>query len=123
MQEKSLEYFYQFPHLKNQNKIHNIFFSYKNKPNMVLTTKILDDILEYLEKSIDNLAKESIENLEIDGGLTGITDFLKNQFDVRLENMLVAKKSSIHHLESGMKNKIIQRKQIVMDKVTKQYKN
>ena len=90
---------------------------------MVLTTKILDDILEYLEKSIDNLAKESIENLEIDGGLTGITDFLENQFDVRLENMLVAKKSSIHHLESGMKNKIIQRKQIVMDKVTKQYKN
>jgi len=74
-----LEDNYQFQHLKNQNKIHNIFFSYKNKPNMVLTTKILDDILEYLEKSIDNLAKESIENLEIDGGLTGITDFLENQ--------------------------------------------
>ena len=123
MQEKSLEYFYQFPHLKNQNKIHNIFFSYENKASMVLSTKTFDEILEYLDKSIDNLAKESIENLEIDGGLSGIVNFLENQFDIRLENMLVAKKSSIHHLESGMKNKIIQRKQIIFDDITKQYKN
>ena len=123
MQEKSLEYFYQFPHLKNQNKIHNIFFSYENKASMVLSTKTFDEILEYLDKSIDNLAKESIENLEIDGGLSGIVNFLENQFDIRLENMLVAKKSSIHHLESGMKNKVIQRKQIVIDRITKQYEN
>ena len=90
---------------------------------MVLSTKTFDEILEYLDKSIDNLAKESIENLEIDGGLSGIVNFLENQFDIRLENMLVAKKSSIHHLESGMKNKVIQRKQIVIDKITKQYEN
>lgn len=32
---------------------------------MVLTEKILEDILKYLEKSICNLAKESLENLEI----------------------------------------------------------
>ena len=76
-----------------------------------------------MDKSIDNLAKESIENLEIDGGLSGIVNFLENQFDIRLENMLVAKKSSIHHLESGMKNKVIQRKQIVIDRITKQYEN
>ena len=90
---------------------------------MVLTMETLNEILEYLDKSIDNLAKESIENLEIDGGLSGIVDFLENQFDIRLENMLVAKKSSIHHLESGMKNKVIQRKQIVIDRITKQYEN
>jgi len=90
---------------------------------MVLSTKTFDEILEYLDKSIDNLAKESIENLEIDGGLSGIVNFLENQFDIRLENMLVAKKSSIHHLESGMKNKVIQRKQIVIDRITKQYEN
>ena len=90
---------------------------------MVLSTKTFDEILDYLDKSIDNLAKESIENLEIDGGLSGIVNFLENQFDIRLENMLVAKKSSIHHLESGMKNKVIQRKQIVIDRITKQYEN
>ena len=90
---------------------------------MVLTLKILDEILEYLDKSIENLAKESIENLEIDGGLSGILDFLENQFDIRLENMLVAKKSSMHHLESGMKNKVIQRKQAVIDRITKQFEN
>jgi hypothetical protein len=121
--EKSLEYFYQFPHLKNQNKIHNIFFSYENRAGMVLTMETLNEILEYLDKSIKNLAKESVDNLEIDGGLVGILSFLENQFDVRLENMLVAKKSSIHHLESGMKNKVIQRKQTVIDSIRKQYEN
>ena len=90
---------------------------------MVLTMGTLNEILEYLDKSIKNLAKESVDNLEIDGGLAGILSFLENQFDVRLENMLVAKKSSIHHLESGMKNKIIQRKQAIIQEITKQYKN
>jgi hypothetical protein len=90
---------------------------------MVLTMETLEDILEYLDKSIKNLAKESIENLEIDGGLAGILNFLENQFDVRLENMLVVKKSSIHHLESGMKNKVIQRKQTLIENIRKQYEN
>jgi hypothetical protein len=93
MERKGLEGHYQFPHLKNQNKIHNI----------------LDEILDYLDKSLEKLANEAFENLEIEGGLPGIESFLQNQFDIRLENMLVAKKSSIHHLESGMKNKVIQR--------------
>jgi hypothetical protein len=78
---------------------------------------MLDEILEYLEKSINNLAKESFENLEIEGGLEGIENFLGNQFDVRLENLLVAKNSSIHHLESGMKNKVIQKKQGIISKI------
>ncbi|MFB5613019.1 MAG: hypothetical protein ACE5RL_06925, partial [Nitrosarchaeum sp.] len=67
----------------------------------VLTHKIIDEILTYLEKSMNNLAKESFENLELDGGFEGIINFLESQFDIRLENLLVAKNSSIHHLESG----------------------
>ena len=90
---------------------------------MVLDDKILNEILEYLEKSINNLTKEAFENLELEGGFQGVEDFLQNQYDIRLENLLAAKKSSIHHLESSMKNKVIQRKQIIFEKITKQYKN
>ncbi len=90
---------------------------------MVLTIEMLDEILDYLDKSLEKLANEAFENLETGGELPGIKNFLENQFDIRLENMLVAKKSSIHHLESGMKNKVIQRKQIILDRAYKQYKN
>ena len=90
---------------------------------MVLTEKTLEEIISYLDKSINNLAKDAFENLEVEGGFSGVENFLQNQFDVRLENLLVAKKSSIHHLESRMKNKIIQRKQIIFDNISKQYKN
>jgi len=84
----------------------------------IITNQILDGILEYLEKSINNLAKETFENLEL--GDMSIEDFLQNQFDIRLENLLVAKNSSIHHLESGMKNKIIQRKQKIINNISNQ---
>ena len=90
---------------------------------MVLTEKTLEEIISYLDKSINNLAKDAFENLEVEGGFSGVENFLQNQFDVRLENLLVAKKSSIHHLESGMKNKVIQRKQIIFDSISRQYKN
>ena len=93
------------------------------KAVMVLTQKTLDEILEYLDKITDNLAKDAFENLEIEGGFSGIESFLQNQFDIRLENLLVAKKSSIHHLESGMKNKVIQRKQKILEQISKKYKN
>ena len=73
----------------------------------VLTEKIIDEILEYLEKSIKNLARDAFENLEVSGGFEGTIEFIENQFEIRLENLLVAKGSSTHHLESGMKNKII----------------
>ena len=89
---------------------------------MVLNDKTLDEILSYLDNSMNNLAKEAFENLEMGGGIQ-VEEFLQNQFDIRLENLLVAKKSSIHHLESGMKNKVIQRKQVILDNVVKQYKN
>ena len=89
----------------------------------LLTEKSLEEILSYLEKSIKNLAKETFVNLEFDEGFQGAENFLQNQFDIRLENILVAKNSAIHHLESGMKNKIIQRKQVIFEQISKQYKN
>ena len=88
----------------------------------VLTEKTLEEILSYLEKSINNLAKEAIGNLEFEGE-TQVENFLQNQFEIRLENLLIAKSSSIHHLESGMKNKIIQRKQKIFEQISKQHKN
>jgi len=88
----------------------------------VLTEKTLEEILSYLEKSINNLAKEAFRNLEFEGDLQ-VEDFLQNQFEIRLENLLIAKSSSIHHLESGMKNKIIQRKQKIFEQISKQHKN
>ena len=89
----------------------------------IISEKILDEILTYLDKSINNLARSAFENLEIEGGFQGIDNFLQNQFDIRLENLLVAKNSSIHHLESGMKNKVIQKKQEIFTRISKQYKN
>lgn len=89
---------------------------------VLLDEKTLEGILEYLEKSISNLAKESFENLEIEGGFDGIMSFLENQFELRLENLLNSKESSIHHLESGMKNKVIQRKQKIIHQISEQYK-
>ena len=119
----SLEDDYQFSYLKNRNKIHNIFFGFKIGLIMtVLTEKTLEEILSYLEKSMNNLAKEAFSNLEFEGDLQ-VENFLQNQFEIRLENLLVAKSSSIHHLESGMKNKVIQRKQKIFEQISKQYKN
>ena len=87
----------------------------------LFTEKTLEEILSYLEKSINNLAKEAFGNLEFDGEFQ-LENFLQNQFEIRLENLLIAKSSSIHHLESGMKNKIIQRKQKIFDQISKQYR-
>ena len=89
----------------------------------ILTDKMLNDILEYLEKSISNLATDAFDNLEIEGGIQGVKNFLENQFDIRLENLLIAKKSSIHHLESEMKNKVILKKQEIIESVSKKYDN
>ncbi|WP_316505043.1 hypothetical protein [Nitrosopumilus sp.] len=89
----------------------------------IITEKKIDEILDYLQKSIDILGKESLENIELEGGFDGVKEFLQNQFDVRLENLLTASNSNIHHLESGMKNKIIQRKQDIIKKISAQYRN
>ena len=87
----------------------------------VITEKIINDLLDYLEKSIQNLAKDTFESLEFEGGFESRNNFLQNQFDIRMENLLTAKHSSIHHLESGMKNKIIQRKEKLFHEISKQY--
>ncbi|HJJ21135.1 MAG: hypothetical protein MT334_04310 [Candidatus Nitrosopumilus limneticus] len=89
----------------------------------VLSQNTLNEILEYLEKSINKLAVDGIDNLEIEGGLQGIKNFLENQFDIRLENLLISKNSSIHHLESGMKNTIIQKKHKIIENILKQFNN
>ena len=87
----------------------------------VITEKVVSDLLDYLEKSIQNLAKDTFENLEFGEGFDGANNFLQNQFDIRMENLLTAKQSSLHHLESGMKNKIIQRKEKLFYEISKQY--
>jgi hypothetical protein len=60
----------------------------------VLTEKNLNDILEYLEKSISNLAIDAFDNLELEEGSQGVRNFLENQYDIRLENLLIAKKAA-----------------------------
>ena len=89
----------------------------------VLSHEVLKDILDYLEKSINNLAIDGADNLEIEGGIEGMKKFLENQFDIRLENLLISKDSSIHHLESGMKNLVIQKKQEIIEKILKHFNN
>ena len=89
----------------------------------ILTDIELDVILKYLEKAIQKLAIEASENLELDGGFQEMKNFLQSQFDIRLENLLKSKDSSIHHLESGMKNKVIQKKQEIIERVSRQYQN
>ena len=86
----------------------------------MLTQKMLENILRYLEKSLENLANDAINSLEYQNKSQSLENFLSNQFDVRLQNLLEAKKSSIHHLESGMKNKIIQRKQKILGEISRQ---
>ncbi|QDI89619.1 hypothetical protein Nisw_08840 [Candidatus Nitrosopumilus sp. SW] len=89
----------------------------------ILTEKTIEEVLTYLDKSITNLARDAFESLEIEGGFEGTINFLENQFEIRLENLLAAKGSSTHHLESGMKNKIIQKKQLILQEIKKQYQN
>jgi len=71
---------------------------------------------------MNNLAKEALENLELEGGVEEMRNFFEGQFDVRLENLLMVKNSSIHHLESSMKNKIIQRKNEILNEILEQHK-
>ena len=87
---------------------------------MVLTEKTLDEILNYLDNSITKLAKDTLSSPEFQIG-NSLKDFLSSQYDVRLDNLLQGKNSNIHHLESGMKNKAIQRKQILLDNIIKEF--
>ena len=48
----------------------------------VLTEQTLNDILQYLEKSIISLALDGLYNLEINGG-DEMKSFFENQFDLK----------------------------------------
>ena len=85
---------------------------------MVLSETILDELLDYLDVSIKKLAQQTLTSSEFHMD-SNIGDFLSSQYDVRLDNMLQRKNSNIHHLESGIKNKIIQRKKKLIDEILK----
>ena len=87
---------------------------------MVLTEKTLDEILNYLDNSIIKLAKDTMSSPEFQMG-SDLKQFLSGQYDIRLDNLLQGINSNIHHLESGMKNKAIQRKQILLDNIIKEF--
>ncbi len=87
---------------------------------MVLTQTTLDEILNYLDDSVAKLAKDTLNNHEFQMNDGDLDQFLSSQYDVRLDNLLQGKNSNIHHLESGMKNKTIQKKQILFDSIKKE---
>ena len=88
---------------------------------MLLTKKILEDILNYLDNSVAKLAKDTLNNSEFQMSKDDLVQFLSSQYDVRLDNLLQGKNSNIHHLESGLKNKTIQRKQRLLDGIKKEF--
>jgi len=87
---------------------------------LVLTEKIIDEILNYLENSIAKLASDTLTTPEFQMGNDELEQFLSSQYDIRLDNLLQRKNSNIHHLESGVKNKTIQRKQALLDRILKE---
>ncbi|MFQ5440363.1 MAG: hypothetical protein ACE5DL_02765 [Nitrosopumilaceae archaeon] len=90
---------------------------------MVLSEKTLDEILNYLDTSLSNLTQESTNSPEFQLDAKTLNDFLSSQYDIRLSNLLQRKNSDIHYLESGMKNKIIQRKQKRINELLKIFSN
>jgi hypothetical protein len=83
---------------------------------MVINEQILDEILNYLDNSINGLALQQDFTQWID-----LQNFLLGQYDIRLDSLLLGKSSSIHHLESGLKNKVIMRKQRLLDRLEKEF--
>lgn len=89
---------------------------------MVLSEKLLDDLLNYLDISIKKLANDTKNNSQFQLENNNLEQFLSSQYDIRLDNLLQKSNSNIHHLESGMKNKTIQRKQDLLDGIIKEFK-
>lgn len=90
---------------------------------MILSKTTLDEILDYLDTSLLKLTQEITNNPEFQLDNKTLNEFLSSQYDIRLNNLLQRKNSDIHHLESGMKNKIIQRKQKQINELTKTFSN
>jgi len=89
---------------------------------MVLSDKIINEILDSLDNSIIELAKGASESLEFQSSHEEINSFLSSQYEIRLQNLLNGKNVDIHYLESGIKNKIIQRKQKTLEDISKLFK-
>lgn len=67
----------------------------------------LDEILSSLDNSAKNLAMlHAHEHTD----WLSMKNYLDKQYEELLENLLAENGTSIHHLESGMKNRIIIRK-------------
>lgn len=79
----------------------------------VLTGAMLDEILEYLERSLAG----SVPGLL--GGQAPSEAFVAAQFDARLESLLAARGSGTHHLESGMKARVIRRRREIIAAVVR----
>jgi len=84
--------------------------------NMVINDSILDEVLNYLDDSMNTLFLQN-DFTELDG----LKKNFEVQYDIRLESLLRGKASSIHHLESGMKNKIIMRKQRLLNRLKEEF--
>ena len=85
----------------------------------VISDKTINEILNKLDNSITELAKGALESIEFQSNFEEVKNFLSTQYEIRLQNLLEANNTSIHHLESGMKNKIIQRKQKTFEDISK----
>jgi hypothetical protein len=83
---------------------------------MVINDSILDEVLNYLDDSMNTLFLQN-DFTELDG----LKKKFEVQYDIRLESLLRDKTSSIHHLESGMKNKIIMRKQRLLNRLKEEF--
>jgi len=90
---------------------------------MVLTEKTLEEILNYLDNSVAKLAKDTLNSPEFQMSNDDLEKFLSSQYDIRLDNLLQGKNSNIHHLESRMKNKTIQRKQNLLEDIKKEFQD
>ncbi len=71
---------------------------------MVINDSILDEILDSLDNSMKNLV---FLHLHEHKDWLSMKNFLDQQYETLLENMLNEKSTSIHHLESAIKNRII----------------
>jgi hypothetical protein len=75
---------------------------------MVINDSILCEILDSLDNSMKNLV---FLHLHEHKDWLSLKNFLDQQYEILLENLLNEKSTAIHHLESGMKNRIMIRKQ------------
>jgi len=80
--------------------------------------KTVNIILDKLDDSIDQLARGISVNSEFQIESNGVKNFLQSQYNIRLQNLLKSQEIDIHYLESGMKNKIIQRKQKLFEEIS-----